>query len=174
MAGLLDKLSGGDRRSIGRSDEVVAEVLGDPGLFDELFSGMLSGDPLVRMRAADATEKVTAQYPAYLEPNREALLREVALVDQQEVRWHVAQMVPRVAWSDEERAAWVEVLLRYLEDSSKIVKTFAMQALADLAEADPTLRPRVVPLIEDLTREGSPAIRSRGRRLLDMLDRRRA
>jgi hypothetical protein len=169
MGGLLDKLTGGDRRSIGRSGEVVADVTDDPTLFDELFHGMVSADPLVRMRAADAVVKITVQHPEYLEPYRGALLREVAQVDQQEVRWHVAQMVPRLAWSDEERAAWFEVLLRYVEDRSKIVKTFAMQALADLAEVDPTLRQRVVTLIERLTREGSPAVKSRGRRLLDRL-----
>jgi hypothetical protein len=79
-------------------------------------------------------------------------------------------MVPRLAWDGEERAAWVVVLLRYLHDRSKIVKTFAMQALADLAEADPALRPRVAVLIEGLVREGSPAVRSRGRKLLDRLN----
>ena len=51
MGGLLEKLQGGDRRSIGRVDEVVAEVLDEPALFDTLFYGMLSDDPLIRMRA---------------------------------------------------------------------------------------------------------------------------
>jgi hypothetical protein len=45
-----------------------------------------------------------------------------------------------------------------------------MQALADLAEDDATLRPRVVRLLEDLTRTGSPAMKSRGRKLLDRLN----
>jgi HEAT repeat protein len=170
--GVLDKLRGGDRRSIGRSDEVVADVLADPALFDELFRGISSDDPLVRMRAADATEKVTAQCPEYLAPYRVELLREVALIDQQEVRWHVAQMLPRLAWSDEERAACINLLLRYLEDKSKIVKTFAMQALADFAERDPALRPQVIGLLERLVQDGSPAMQSRGRKLLLELKRR--
>ena len=54
---LLAKLQGGDRRSIGRVDEVVREVLADPSLFRLLFEGMLHEDPLIRMRAADAPEK---------------------------------------------------------------------------------------------------------------------
>jgi len=37
MPGLLKKLQGGGRRSIGRVDEVVDDVLGSAGLFKELI-----------------------------------------------------------------------------------------------------------------------------------------
>ena len=170
---LLEKLQGGDRRSIGRVDEVVAEVLDRPVLFDALFYGMLSDDLLIRMRAADAVEKITARHPAYLVPYREPLLQRVARVDQQEVRWHVAQMLPRLEWDDAGRAICVEILIGYLDDRSKIVKTFAMQALADFAERDVSLRPRVTGLLERLTQMGSPAMQSRGRKLLAKLGRRK-
>jgi hypothetical protein len=43
MTDLLEKLKGGDRRSIGRVDEVVANVLSNPEAFKTLFDGMLSG-----------------------------------------------------------------------------------------------------------------------------------
>ncbi|NTW65016.1 MAG: hypothetical protein HGB21_01695, partial [Nitrospirae bacterium] len=70
MHAILQKLTGGDRRSIGKANEVVAEVLARPALFREVLSGMLTGDPLVRMRAADAVEKITASHPEYLAPHR--------------------------------------------------------------------------------------------------------
>ena len=57
---LLEQLAGGDRRSIGRSNEVVATVLADPELLSVLFSGLDHDDPLIRMRAADAREKIGA------------------------------------------------------------------------------------------------------------------
>jgi hypothetical protein len=38
---------------------VVAEVLADPAQFALVFEGMLSDDPLLRMRAADAVEKIS-------------------------------------------------------------------------------------------------------------------
>ena len=41
-----------------------------------------------------------------------------------------------------------------------------MQALADLAEQDAILRPQVVELLEALVQTGSPAMKSRGRKLL--------
>ena len=169
MADILHKLVGGDRRSIGRVDEVVADVLTDPDLFDSLFYGMLADDPIIRMRAADAIEKITARQPEYLQPYKTRLIEQVATIDQQEVRWHVAQMLPRLDVTPAEQAVIVEILRSYLGDRSKIVKTFAMQALADLAERDAGLRPEITALLKELTATGSPAMQSRGRKLLARL-----
>ena len=170
-ADILKKLAGGDRRSIGRVSEVVADVLSDPTLFETVFYGMLDDNPVIRMRSADAVEKITTRRPEYLQPYKTKLIQRVEKIEQQEVRWHVAQMAPRLKLSQEERTVVVEILLDYLNDQSKIVKTFSMQALADLAEQDASLLSQVVPLLEELTRTGSPAMRSRGRKLLEKLGR---
>ena len=166
---VLGMLQGGDRRSIERVDEVIAAVLQDPSQFPALFGGMLHDDALIRMRSADAVEKITSEHPDLLGPYKQQLLHQIARSDQQEVRWHVAQMLPRLALSDGERADAVELLVGYLDDESKIVKTFSMQALADLAQRDTSLKPRVVQIVEAMTHTGSPAVRSRGRKLLEAL-----
>jgi hypothetical protein len=169
VADILRKLQGGDRRSIGQADEVVAEVLEEPDLFGTLFCGMASKDPIVRMRAADVVEKVSALHPECLQPYKEDLLQRVATIDQQEVRWHVAQMLPRLDLSAGERARAVDILVGYMEDKSRIVRTFAMQALAEFALDDERLRSRVVSILRESTASGSPAMVSRGRKLLDRL-----
>ncbi len=107
MAQLLDRLQGGDRRSIGRVAEVVAEVLSNPDRFGELIAGMQHPDPVVRMRAADAAEKVSADHPDYLSRYKDELLHQIAQSTQQEVRWHVAQMLPRLALSADEQTVAV-------------------------------------------------------------------
>ena len=170
MAGILHKLEGGDLRSIGRADEVVAEVLEDLELFGAVYGGLSSEDPIVRMRAADVVEKVSAVHPGCLQPYKEDLLQRVATIQQQEVRWHVAQMLPRLDLDTGERDLVVDILLGYLEERSKIVKTFAMQALAECALTDERLRPRIVPVLRELTATGSPAMVNRGRKLLEQLD----
>ena len=166
---VLQKLSGGDRRSIGRSDEVVTQVLADLALFEAVFQGIFSDDSLVRMRAADVCEKVSAAHPECLRPLKKALLGPVAAIEQQEVRWHVAQILPRLELNNVERAQAVQILVGYLDDRSKIVKTFSMQALANLAVEDARFRPQVTALIQELVRTGSPAMQSRGRKLLAIL-----
>ena len=169
MNTILQRLQGRDRRSIGKSNQVVGAVLAQPDLFGALFEGMLNYDPVVRMRAADAVEKITARHPEYLWPFKRRLIHEVAHVNQQEVRWHVAQMFSRVDLTPKERRAVFTILLGYLDDRSRIVKTFSMQALADLAMHDSNLRHTVVPLLKSLVRTGSPAMKTRGRKLLAML-----
>lgn len=167
MTDILAKLSGGDRRSIGRSNEVVADVLANPRLFDALFGGLTAADPLVRMRAADAVEKITTHRPELLQPHAAALLAVIAPMEQQEVRWHVAQMLPRLTLTTDARDQAVSILEGYLADRSRIVQTFALQALADLAAEDEGLQPRVVRLLETALATGSPALQSRARRLLE-------
>jgi hypothetical protein len=60
--------------------------------------------------------------------------------------------------------------LAILDDDSRIVRTFAMQVLADLAEHDEQMRSWLLPLLAELTRTGTPAKRSRGRKLLARLE----
>jgi len=166
MQAILKKLEGGDRRSIGRSNEVVAEVLADPGLFGALFSGLTSDNPLLRMRSADAVEKITSRHPEYLLPYKAVLVEQIARIDQQEVRWHVAQMFSRLEWDRTERLQVLDIILEYFNDRSSIVRTFAMQALADLAQQAPELRPAALLHLQELTATGTPAMKARGRMLL--------
>jgi hypothetical protein len=105
---LIDKLRGTDRRSTGRSDEVVRDVLAEPTLFGALVDAVTASDAVVRMRAADAAEKSRAGRPDLLTSHKARLLAEVAAVRQQEVRWHVAQILPRLALTGAERDRAVE------------------------------------------------------------------
>jgi HEAT repeat protein len=166
---IRNMLSGGDRRSSGRSDELVAKVRKDPALFREVIQAMGDRDPIVRMRAADAAEKITAGSPDLLPPWKKLLLEKIALIPQQEVRWHVAQMLPRLHLSPKKKASAIDILTVYLKDESRIVKTLALQALADLAEEDAALQVRVTRLAEEFIRSGSPAMRSRSRKILASL-----
>jgi hypothetical protein len=169
MSSIVDKLRGGDRRSIGRSDEVAQEISRSPKLFSQVFRAMLELNPVIRMRAADAIEKATVTRPDLLQPYKRQVLQEVAVIDQKEIRWHVALMLPRLRLTKREREWALSILFDYLEDKSSIVRTFAMQGLADLTLEDPRLRARVVPILEFLTASGSAAMRSRGRKLLKSL-----
>jgi hypothetical protein len=171
MHAIWRKLGGGDRRSIGRVAEVVAQVQAEPALFDIVFEGMWAHDALVRMRCADAVEKITRERPDLLPPCKATLLRRAAGVEQQEVRWHLAQIITRVRLTPRERRRAVLILDGYLSDTSRIVRTFAMQALAEIAEQDAQLRPAILRTLTRLARTGTPAMQSRGRKLLARLRR---
>jgi hypothetical protein len=78
-------------------------------------------------------------------------------------------MFSRLDLTRQESKIVFETLMNYLTDRSSLVRTLTMQALADLAEKEEILRPPVVDLLEGLTRTGSPAMKSRGRKLLRKL-----
>jgi hypothetical protein len=102
-------------------------------------------------------------------PYKKRVLQLAAMAKQQEVRWHLAQLISRLELSAPERRRALEILAEYLTDTSRIVKTFAMQVLADIAAQDSQLRAPVIEQLRSLTRSGSPAMKSRGRRLLARL-----
>ena len=171
MSKILQKLRGGDLRSIGRAEEVVHDILRSPSLFGEVFDGMLNDDPLIRMRSADALEKVSSKHPEYLKPYKTRLISEVSKIKQQEVRWHVAQMFSRLEINDRERDRIIKILLSYIDTSeSKIVKTFSMQTLADLAKRDEAIRPQIIKILKNLVGTGSPAMKNRGNKLINKLN----
>ena len=165
MHPLLEKLKGKDRRSIGMSHEVVSQVLAQPVLFDILFSGLRESDPVLRMRCADAAEKISAVHPEVLRPHKVTLLYELTLVEQAEVRWHVAQMLPRLEWDRREQTKVCDILTTYLEDQSRIVQTCALQALFDLAQRYVQWRPAVKVQLRKFSVTGSPALKSRVKKL---------
>jgi HEAT repeat protein len=167
---LLDVLSGGDRRSVGNSAAVVRRVLDSPELFPQLIDGMTTGDEIIRMRTADAIEKITRTHPEFLTPYKSLILNRLPDIHQQEVRWHLAQLIPRLSLNAKERRTVVDIMQRFLQDNSSIVRTFAMQALADIASQDETLLPSILRLLKDLTATGTPAMRSRGRKLILKLE----
>jgi hypothetical protein len=172
MSWILQKLKGGDLRSIGRAEEVVQDILETPALFGEVFEGMLDDDPRVRMRSADALEKVSSGHPQYLQPFKQRLITEVAGIKQQEVRWHVSQMFSYLELDEKEREVIAAILFSYIEtDKSNIVKVFSFQTLAELAEQDDRLRPQVMEKLKQVMKTGSPALVNRAKKLLDRLNR---
>lgn len=160
-------LEGSDRRSIGRSDDVAQLVRREPRRFRELMRCLWNENPVVRVRAADAAEKVSAKNPPLLDRYNAKILGLLAEAQQIELRWHLALMVPRLRLTAPERQRAVAALQRYLDDRSSIVKTFALQGLADLARDDSVgVHGKLRLLLEQAVQSGTPAMKARARKLL--------
>jgi len=151
MHPLLKSLSYGDKRMVKGVEDVVVLVKKDPSLFSILINGISSNNELIAMRSADAIEKLTTNYPEWLNPHKNRLIELISQADQQEVRWHLCQIVPRIPLSKRERKDLIKLFQRFLTDKSRIVVTFTMQALTDLAGNDKEIIQEVFPIIKDLT-----------------------
>ena len=168
---ILKLLTGGDRRSLGRADEVAEMVSADTKLFPSLMRGLWNEDTLVRMRAADAAEKVTREKRELLRAYKKELLGFIAQPVEQEVRWHLIAMVTRLPLNVSEREFVFSILNDFLNDRSAIVKTFALQGLADMAQSDEKLRPAVIETLREASRGGTPAMKARAKKLLLQIER---
>lgn len=145
-------------------------MLKRPRLFGELIRGLRAEDPLVRMRAADAAEKVSRKRSELLRPFKRELMHLLDETGEQELRWHLAQMVPRLPLTRKERLHAATAFRRYLKDRSSIVKTCAMQALADIAAKDESLLRGTKVLLQESVRSGTAAMKARGRKLLSQFE----
>lgn len=160
-------LSGGDLRSIGEANKVVEAVLNNLKLFDELFKCLYSVDSVVRMRAADAIEKVTVLHPELLQKYKIKLITDISIIDQQEVQWHFAQIIVRVNLTNNEAKQVVEILQKNIEStSSSIVKTFSIQAVYDLSLIHISIQDAARDLLNKHKNDKSAAVRSRVKKLL--------
>ena len=167
---ILDKLRGGDLRSIGRANEVAGDIEKNVSLFKTVFRGLYDSDPLIRMRSADVIEKVTRNRPELLLNHKKEIISILRNETQQEVCWHIAQMIPRLKYTPEEEKEIVDGLNKYLSHKSKIVRVSALEALTDLAEKNQTIVKEVINTIRLHVKTGSPAIQARGRKLLKRLN----
>jgi len=171
MTDILDKLRGGDLRSTGNADAVAEEIANNPELFKVVFNGLYADDPVVRMRSADAVAKATKKRHELLAGYSSKIIFILESVDQQEVCWHMAQISPRLDLTKIENEQIVELLKGLLSHKSKIVRVSAMDALASFAERDKTLVDEVKEIIKAQMESGVPSILSRGRKLLQRLER---
>jgi hypothetical protein len=153
--------AGGKRLSSGLTDEVVKLVRAHPKKAAQLIECLWDEDPGVAMRAADALEKLTRGDPSLLRPWKAPLLGLLTEATEKKLRWCLAITIPRLELTAPECRRAAETLQSWLEDSSTIVKTCALQGLADLTRQDPSLKPSVVDLLRIHSRSGTPAMRAR-------------
>jgi len=173
---------GRHRISSGRTAEVVSLVRAYPKKLTQLLECLWDEDPCVAMRAADALEKLTRRRSLVADEIQKSLLKTLqgswkapligllAEATENKLRWCLAPVIPRLALTVPECKRVAETLLSYLDDKSSIVKTMALQGLADLTRQDASLLPMVIDLLSIHSRSGTPAMRARGRMLLKRLE----
>lgn len=153
-------LGGGDLRSIGDADRIARAAQTNRQLQAQLVDLISSGDHLVAARAADALEKATRDRHATLQPYRRALLDVARTAEWKELRWHCAQLLPRLTLTVDERAECIALVRRWLDDPSAIVRACCLTALVELADDEPSRAAAVATVQAHLT-STSPAVRAR-------------
>lgn len=111
--------------------------------------------------AADALEKACRIVPRALQPHVAALHGPLAMREQQELRWHLLQILPRLALSQAERRAALRLARRSLDHPSRIVVTEALTCLFALSGGDPAARATAMAMARQIVANGPPSARAR-------------
>ena len=121
----------GKKNSLGRVDDVIIEVLDDPSRIDELYNAMFHDDAWVRMRAADAFEKICRVNPIWIEPYIDRIQADLDKSQQASIQWHIAQIYCQIRLDDLQKKHAIDWLARLLKTTSVdwIVAANCMKAL---------------------------------------------
>jgi len=169
MNQILEWLFGGDLRSDGLSGEVAAFVLENPGLFPDLFDGLIQREDIIRGRSADALEKVARVRPEYLEPYIPELVAITRSESRMVVKLHLAMLFGDLAMYRDKSREMCEVLFELIGDKYIFVQSWAISSLCIYARKYPEMRASIIEKIAPLQSSNSPAIRSRVRNALELL-----
>jgi hypothetical protein len=101
-----------------RVAQVVQSVLEEPKLVPALVDGLFETDEGTRIRVADPLEKVSRQRVAELQPYASALLGLFEENEQQELRCHLAVILPRLHLDGNERCRTSRTLQQCLNAKS--------------------------------------------------------
>lgn len=140
----------------------------------ELVRRLRDGDKVVVERAARTLKKISEADAGALYAWRKALLAEAEHATDVRVQWNLSIVLGRLPLKGVDKALAVELMFERLRDKSGLNRTMALQALVDLSENDAALndaalRPRLRPVVREFLEHGTPAMRARARKLLELV-----
>jgi hypothetical protein len=170
VSAVREKLTGGTRTSVGSADEVIQKLLKNSAGLPAIYDLFLDEDPVVAMRASYVAMKVAEQKPESVEPFAKLLLKNLDLYVQQEVRWHVPQLLAHLKLTLAQKRKAYEVLMEWSEtDKSKIVGYYSLQTAANFAESDDKLLHDFIPRLKKLNKTGAKSIQNRCKKIAKQL-----
>jgi hypothetical protein len=171
---LRDELAEGrNPLALGKVCALTQRFRAKPEKAGQLIRFLWDSDEGVASRAADILERISHVRPPALDrifsEYKKALLGLLPEARPKKLRWNLALILGRLPLTPTEARRASAVLELWLEDKSSIVKTAALQGMADLTMCDPTLLPVALDLLRIQGRSGTPAMRARSRILLKRL-----
>lgn len=165
-------LTGGHPNSLGRTVEVVDQVLANPDRFEELFGCYRSDDAVVRLRTSNAMKRVEAERHDLLILYIDQFIEEIGELDQASAQWTLAQLFDRLShdMDKRQRAAALKIMKRNLSDHDDwIVLNTTIETLASWAVEEPALMKWLRPHLERLSSDSRKSVAARAAKKLRAL-----
>lgn len=149
---------------LGRTEDVVAVVLGERHWAGGAVRDHGQPDEVVRLRVGDALEKVCRKQPGWFVSHVERILGDLGGIGQPSVQWHVAQMLQhlRGCLTEDQAGRATRLLQQNLASSTDwIVLNVTMDVLTDWAHHDPLLTGWLTPELERLRQDHRSSVAKR-------------
>ncbi len=168
---LRDDLSGGTRISVGQAPAAIEQVARSPEILNEIYDLFLDDEPVVAMRSSYVAMNVAEADPESTWGHKKKVLRDLPRYVQQEVRWHIPQLLIHMNLTHTERRKAYGTVMEWSEtDKSKIVAYYGLEAAAQFAEVDETLKSDFVPRLRKLNQRGAASVSNRCRKISKRLN----
>ncbi|MEM9326413.1 MAG: hypothetical protein AAGA85_12175 [Bacteroidota bacterium] len=168
-----ERLKEGRINSLGKTEEVVSEVLADTDLMEELFNCYFSDDEWVRLRTSSAVKRVTKAKKELVIPYIDRLLHEISRIDQASTQWTLAQLFAllREDMTEEQIERATKIMQGNLESHNDwIVLNQTMGTLGEWSQDDMALAQWLVPHLERLREDPRKSVARRASKLLGQLE----
>jgi TPR repeat protein len=162
---------GGKSNSLGRVNDVISLVQNDRSRLDDLYRCLFFEDAWVRMRAADALEKICREHPDWLLAYLDRFPKDLASSNQPSIQWHLAQIYGEVTLTPEQKAFAIDWLKRLLAtvEVDWIVSANAMDTLAQFARDGSVPKSELRKLVKIQQKHKSKSVVRRASKLLESL-----
>lgn len=165
---MKEMLTGGDLRSIKDANKVV-KLISNQDDFDILFELLYSNDRLIIMRTIDSIEKITRKEKKYLDNHKDEIIELCIKSFDKELKWHLAQIVPRLNLSSEEINKVFNILKTWTLDKreSRIVRANALESLFEFSRINKELKEEFDKIINQIRSENIPSLNARIKKILN-------
>jgi hypothetical protein len=136
-----------------------------------MMTELVSADPFARRCAADLARRVSTREPGILKKFADVFIDLVSELPAEEwqARGYVTLAAALNASTHAQRMALASLVRSLTNDERNAIRAIALEAFAILAVAEPELRDEALLLLEHFRREGTPAMRTRARRMIPLL-----
>jgi hypothetical protein len=165
-----ESLQGGNRTSVGNAADVVDVALKSDEVLDEVYGLFFDEDPVVVMRSSYVAMRVAEQKPESVQRFKASILENLENYKQQEIRWHIPQLLMHVDLTSAERERAYYQLMHWAEtDSSKIVAYYSLPTAAKFATEDEQLMSDFRPRLRVLSQSGAKSVENRCKKIAKQL-----
>ena len=159
-------LAGNDLRSLVKSSEIIS-LINDQKAFDELFIHLYNQDRAIVMKTIDVIEKITLKHREYLQKHKSEILKMSKNVENIELKWHLAQILVRIKYTNDEMEIVWKILKEWILDKneSKIVRVNSLQSLYEIVKENNKYENCMINIVKTIRQETIASINARIKKL---------